>query len=490
MERDGVSKRVLSQEEQLQDAIAQLTDNPLGFVYFAFDWGKGALEGEDGPDQWQIDILRAIGDRTLTATEAIQIAVRSGHGIGKTCLISWILLWFLSTRPFPQVVVTANTTAQLSGKTWRELAKWHKLAINKHWFKWTATKFYHVDHPEDWFAAATPWSKERSEAFAGTHEKYVLVVFDEASWIPDVIWETAEGAMTTEGAMWVVFGNPTRNTGRFSQCFKRFRHRWFTMEVDSRTAKKANKKQIEQWIEDYGEDSDFVRVRVKGQEPRAGSMQLIGNDIVEPALGRSIHEKDYYRMPKIMGVDVARQGDDSSVICKRQGLACHNLIKLHLDDNMVLAARVAQEINDWKPDKVFIDQGAGVGVIDRLRQLGFDVVEVPFGSTADDGKHYANKRAEMWCRMRDWIKGGACLPDDKELRDDLIGPEYGFQGIGDRIILERKEDMRSRGLASPDCADALALTFAYPVAVEGDYEFRRMRHVARLPEYDPYAVLQ
>ena len=484
-----MSRRVLSQEEQLQDAIAQFTDNPLGFVYFVFDWGQGALEGEDGPDQWQIDVLRAIGERTLTATEAIRIAVRSGHGIGKTCLISWILLWFLSTRPFPQVVVTANTTAQLSGKTWRELAKWHKLAINKHWFKWTATKFYHVDHPEDWFASATPWSKERSEAFAGTHEKYVLMVFDEASWIPDVIWETAEGAMTTEGAMWVVFGNPTRNTGRFSQCFKRFRHRWFTMEVDSRTTKKANKEEIAQWINDYGEDCDFIRVRVKGQEPRAGSMQLIGNDIVEPALGRSIHEKDYYRMPKIMGVDVARQGDDSSVICKRQGLACHNLIKLHLDDNMVLAARVAQEVNDWKPDKVFIGQGAGVGVIDRLRQLGFDVVEVPFGSTADDSKHYANKRAEMWSRMKDWIKGGGCLPDDKELRDDLIGPEYGFQGVTDRIILESKDDMRSRGLASPDCGDALALTFAYPVAVDGDYEFRRMRHVARVPEYDPYAVL-
>jgi len=476
-------------EEQLQEQVAGFANDPLGFVCFVFSWGQGALEGEEGPDTWQADILDAIGKGTLTVHEALQIAVRSGHGIGKTALIAWIILWFMSTRPFPQVVVTANTTVQLTTKTWRELAKWHKMAINCHWFKWTATKFYHVNHPEDWFATATPWSKERSEAFAGTHEKYVLMIFDEASNIPDMIWEVAEGAMTTEGAMWVAFGNPTRNTGRFSQCFKRFRHRWITREVDSRQAKKANRKQIQQWIDDYGEDSDFVRVRVKGQEPRSGSMQLIPNDIVEVALGKSMHERDYYRMPRIMGVDVARQGDDSSCITKRQGMACFTQIKLRLDDNMVLAARVAQEINEWKPDKVFVDQGAGVGVIDRLRQLGYDVVEVPFGSTADDEKHYANKRAEMWCRMRDWIKAGGCLPNDTELRDDLIGPEYGFQGVGDRIILERKEDMKARGLASPDCGDSLALTFAYPVAMTNDRPIMR-RRAGYANEYDPFSVLQ
>ena len=130
----------------------------------------------------------------------------------------------MSTRPHPQIVVTANTREQLLKKTFRELSVWHKLLINTGWFTWTATKFYHNDHPETWFAAAVPWSAERPESFAGTHAEHVMLLFDEASGIHDVIWEVAEGAMTTAGAAWLVFGNPTRNTGRFRECFGKFAH--------------------------------------------------------------------------------------------------------------------------------------------------------------------------------------------------------------------------------------------------------------------------
>ena len=451
-------------EQQLVDHIAGFYSYPLAFVYYTFPWGSGPLAGEDGPDTWQREILELLGAGVLSVDEALRIAVASGHGPGKTALIAWIILWFMSTRPHPQIVVTANTKTQLETKTWRELAKWHKLAINGHWFEWTVTKFYFKAHPETWFAAAIPWSKERAEAFAGTHEKFVLVIYDEASIIDDIIWDTTEGSLTQIGAIWLAFGNPTRNTGSFRECFGRFKHRWITRQIDSRTAKMTNKAQLQQWVDDYGEDSDFVRVRVKGQFPRASTNQLIPLDLVEAAMGRSVQQEIYRHAPLIIGVDVARFGDDQSVILTRQGGVVWPLLKFRGLDTMALAGRVALHINETNPDAVFVDEiGIGAGVIDRLRQLGHAVIGVNSGLPALDHGHYINLRAEMWGKMLEWIKAAEVgIPDDNELRDDLIGPEYGFDAKN-RIQLEKKNDMKKRGLASPDCADALALTFAAPV---------------------------
>ena len=276
---------------ELVEDIAAFYDDPEGFVRYVFPWGQAGtpLADETGPDVWQCEVMGEIRSAIRSGADvqtAVQIAVSSGHGIGKTGFVAWIILWFMSTRDFPQVVVTANTKTQLTTKTWRELSKWHKLSINQAWFGWTATKFAHVLYPEVWFAAAIPWTEHNSEAFAGTHEKHVLVVFDEASAIADKIWEVTEGAMTTPGAMWLAFGNPTQTTGRFSQCFGKFKHRWTTRQIDSRTAKMANKAQIQKWIDDYGEDHDFVRVRVRGVFPRAGSLQFISLDTVAKAQRR------------------------------------------------------------------------------------------------------------------------------------------------------------------------------------------------------------
>jgi len=188
----------------------------------------------------------------------------------------------MSTRPELVGTVTANTFNQLKGKTWAELARWHRRAINAYWFKWTPTRFQLVESPQTWFIDALPWSKEASEAFAGTHAQHVLMVMDEASAIPDIIWEVAEGAMTT-GGFFFAFGNPTRNTGRFRECFGRFSHRWTTRQVDSRTAKMVNQDQIKEWLADYGEDSDFFRVRVRGVFPNVGDRQFIGTALAEDA---------------------------------------------------------------------------------------------------------------------------------------------------------------------------------------------------------------
>lgn len=473
-------------QKRLIEAILNFYNDPYGFVLFAFPWGqKGTeLEREDGPDVWQTKVLQLLGAalrregifaKVLMA--AVRLAVASGHGIGKTALVAWIILWFISTRPNPQIVVTANTGTQLKTKTWRELAKWHLLAVNKHWFDWSATQFKMADRPETWFATAVPWSEHNSSAFAGTHAAHVLMIFDEASEIADAIWEVAEGALSTGAidgntTIWLAFGNPTRNTGRFRQCWTKFRKRWLTMQVDSRTAKKADKNWIKELIEDWGEDSDYVRVRVRGIFPRTGPKQFIGNDVVEGAQARKIEDRHIpSSTPKLMGVDVARQGSGQTVIVKRRGRKMHkDILRVRIPDLMQVASMVAKEINEWEPDVVFVDAvGMGAGVFDRLVQLGYtNVVAVYSGANemlAQPEVHY-NVRIEMWDRMKEWLKSGS-IPDDKELYEDLIGPELLYDNKM-KMRLERKEDMEKRGLPSPDTADALALTFAQPVPLKRD----------------------
>jgi hypothetical protein len=408
------------------------------------------------PDDWQAKDL-------ISTVENQRTAVASGHGVGKTRNVAAKIHWFMSTRPHPQIVVTANTQIQLTTKTWRELAKINNEARNKDWFDWTASRFCLKDAPETWFACAIPWTENRSEAFAGTHEEHVLYLFDEASAIPDVIWEVSEGAMTTEGAKWCAYGNPTRNIGRFSECWGRFKHRWNTLQVDSRTAKMADKKQIQQWIDDYGEDSDFVRVRVRGVFPRAGSSQFIASDQV--AACKFYKSEAFETMAKVLGVDVARFGDDQNVVAPRQGRKVFPLIKWRGLDTMQTASRIVEQYQIHNPDMIFIDGGGvGGGVIDRVKQLlpPEKVMEVNFGSSANNPVKYFNKRAEMWGEMRDAIYGAMELPDDNELERELTSVEYGFSNK-QQIQLEKKEDMKKRGLASPDNGDAVALTFAQPV---------------------------
>ena len=264
--------------------------DPLRFVTHGFPWldANALLAQHAGPDVWQTALLRTIGDHLSSSRESLRLAVASGHGIGKSALAAWLILWFIATRPQPQIVVTANTGSQLATKTWRELAKWLNMSVCSEAYHWTATRLYHKLFQATWFAAAVPWRADRPEAFAGTHEQHVLVLMDEASAIDDVIWETTEGAMTTQGSLWIAFGNPTRATGRFRECFDggRFAHRWKTFKVDSRTAKMADQKQIGNWITDYGEDSDFVRVRVRGEFPRQAVGQFISEEDIKNAESR------------------------------------------------------------------------------------------------------------------------------------------------------------------------------------------------------------
>jgi hypothetical protein len=428
-----------------------------------FDWGHGQLEGWEGPDVWHQEVGQVIKDYLDGPDELpLQIAVASGHGAAKTAFVGWLIHWFMSCRPHPQVVCTANTETQLNTKTWRELAKWHKLALNKDWFDWTATSYYLKAHPETWKANAIPWSENNTEAFAGTHEENVLVVFDEASKISDKIWEVTDGVLTTKKNIWVVFGNGTRNVGRFYDCFHKHKNRWKTWNIDSRTCRAANKAYLDRLVEAYGgEDSDQSRVRVRGLFPRTATRQLISTEAVEKCQQKEAEGWEY--LPKVMGVDIARFGENSSTICIRQGRKVFPIEVLPKQDLMQTAHRVAEAIKEHRPIQTFVDgSGIGAGVVDRLRQLNFNVVDVNGGNSSLNPR-FLNKRAEMWWECKEFIESGCELPPDQKLKDELTCVEYDYTDKG-RIRLDRKTDIMEKYGFSPDRADALTMTFAYPVA--------------------------
>lgn len=470
-------------EGDLIEIIAGFQHDPLGFVLYAFPWGEPGTElaSEAGPRPWQIETLEIIGKELSSGNleGALRIATASGHGIGKSALVSWVILWGLATFPLTKVVITANTGDQLRTKTWPEVSKWFNLLICRHWFKFEATSIARRNSSgsKEWRCDAATWSENNTAAFAGLHNKgrRILLLFDEASQIADKVWEVAEGALTDEGTeiLWLVFGNPTENTGRFRECFAggRFAHRWRPRQIDSRDVPGTNKREIEKWIEDWGEDSDFVRVRVKGQFPRGGSMQFIDGEMVDAAMKREA--VCHLRQPLVMGVDVARFGDDQQVLTFRRGLDARTVptLKFRGLDLVSLSGKVAEQAMLHGVRAIFIDEGGmGAGVVDMVRVMlpGRLVVGVNFGGKADrymmggDLPLVADKAAEMWAAMRLWLKTGA-IEDDPELKAELTGRQYGFD-THNAIRLEKKEDMKKRGLSSPDVADGLALTFAYPVA--------------------------
>ena len=289
--------------------------------------------------------------------------------------------------------------------------------------------------------------------------------------------------------IWAVFGNPTRNSGRFHSCFNAHRHRWVGRHVDSRTCKFTNKDQIEKWVEDYGEDSDFVRIHVRGVFPHASSKQFIPGDIVEMARGRHLREEQYNFAPVIIGVDPAWQGGDEFAIVLRQGLMSKVLGTYQKNDNDVeMAGNIAKFEDEYNADAVFIDLGYGTGIYSAGKQMGRKWVLVPFGGKSSD-EGFLNKRADMWNKMKEWLASGGAIPNDPILCSDLTGVESRMGELGPncgKLYLEPKESMRSRGLASPGRGDALAITFAHPVKSKVQRGFQSMMNIAH--PYDPLSL--
>jgi hypothetical protein len=326
---------------------------------------------------------------------------------------------------------------------------------------------YERQHEKSWRADATPWSENNTEAFAGLHNegKRIVLVFDEASKIADKVWEVAEGALTDEDTeiIWLAFGNPTQNSGRFRECFRRYRHLWVTRQIDSRTVEGTNKEYLAEFVATHGEDSDIVKVRVLGQFPSQSVKQFIGGDDVAAARGRTLKPEQYSFAPKILTLDNAWEGDDEGVIGLRQGLKFSILDTFAKNDNDIdIANKLARLQDETGATAVFIDAGYGTGVYSAGKTLGRKNWYLVWFTAASGDPGCLNKRAEMWKLARDWIKEGGSIPDDQVLCDDLTGPETVARLDG-KIQLESKKDMKARGLPSPGRGDALALSFAYPV---------------------------
>lgn len=458
-------------EDQLIDDIAGFSADPAGFVAYAYPWGEGELEGEAGLRKWQSEVFGYIGSQLknpATRFQPIQVAVSSGHGIGKSATIGMLSHWALSTCEDCKIVYTANTDTQLRTKTSPEIGKWFRLGINAHWFKPTATAVHSTDqkHEKTWRADAVPWSENNTEAFAGLHnkKKRIVVIYDEASSIADKVWEVTEGALTDEETeiIWIAFGNPTRNTGRFKDCFGRLKHRWKTWQIDARDVEGTNKEQLQKWLEDHGEDSDFFKVRVRGMFPSSSFKQFISTDDVDAAYGKHLRPEQYNWAPKILTCDPAWEGDDELVFGLRQGLSFQILATMPKNDNDVLVANKLAHLEDeHQADAVFVDGGYGTGIVSVGRTLGRTWTLVWFAEQSND-KGCLNKRAEMWKSGRDWLKAGGAIPKDPVLHSDLIGPET-VPRIDGKIQLEAKKDMKARGQPSPNRADTLMLSFAHPV---------------------------
>lgn len=482
----------MEKHDELIEALGALTHDPLAFVYFAYPWGEPGtpLENMEGPDEWQIQILKDIGEQLKKGKDlqtAIQEAVASGHGIGKSALISWLIHFAISTHENTRGVVTANTEGQLRTKTWPELSKWHNMFIAKDLFTYTATAIFSSDkdYEKTWRIDAIPWSKNSPESFAGLHNQgnRILVLFDEASAIDDVIWEVTEGALTDANTeiIWCAFGNPTRNSGRFRECFRKYRDYWKTYQIDSRTVKISNKAKIEEWLEAYGEDSDFFKVRVRGVFPSASDLQFISTEIADKAQKQVYKPGQFDHLPTIIGVDPAWTGGDTLEIVMRNGYSMKCLATIEKnDDDMRMANLIAQFEDEYKADAVFIDQGYGTGIYSIGKSMGRKWRLVAFGG-ASPNNMYLNMRAYIWGEMKEWLKEGGSIPNEQGLYDDLVGPEAIIDKNG-RIQLESKKDMKERGLPSPNKGDALALTFAFRVTKKINGNQKRVANT----EYNPF----
>ena len=466
-------------EQDLINEIAACDKSPNRYAMLAYPWGELDLSKDEGPRVWQRDLNQTIEDHLsnpATRFMPLQIAVSSGHGIGKSAEISMLIGWAMSTCEDCKVVVTANTETQLRTKTWPEVTKWARLSINSHWFNPTATAVASSDksHEKSWRADAVTWSLNNTEAFAGLHNKgkRIVVVFDEASSIDNKVWEVTEGALTDEDTeiIWIAFGNPTRNTGRFKDCFTRFKHRWVHKQIDSRDVEGTNKEQIAKWEADHGVDSDFFKVRVRGIFPSASFKQFISQEDADAAFKRKLKPEQYEFAPKILSVDPSWEGDDAFVIGLRQGLHFKVLRSIPKNDNDIQMASLIAAIEDEeKADAVFIDGGYGTGIVSAGHTMGrAEWMLVWFGGGSND-PGCLNKRAEMWKSGRDWLKAGGSIEGDHELLLELTGPETVPRTDG-KLQIEAKKDMKSRGLGSPNRADSLMISFAFPVALKTKQE--------------------
>ncbi|KYC94378.1 hypothetical protein B4102_3599 [Heyndrickxia sporothermodurans] len=448
----------------LVDLIDVYWDDPVAFAEDVLEFS---------PDKWQRKVLYDLANNPF-------VSVRSGQGVGKTGLEAVVVIWYLCCRPSPKVICTAPTRQQLNDVLWAEIAKWLESSMVKNFLKWTKTKVYMIGNEERWFATARTATKP--ENMQGFHEEYMLFVVDEASGVADNIMEAILGTLSGAENKLLMCGNPTRTSGVFYDSHHKDRVDYKTHKVSSWDSPRASKENIERLIRKYGKDSDVVRVRVYGEFPKSEPDVFIPLEMAEMATESVIEP---YGEELHLGVDVARYGDDETVIAPRIGGKIFDLRTYNKQSTTETTGRIIEAARYFYSEysirhvKVKIDDdGVGGGVTDQLHEIvaqehfpfTIEVIPVGNGRTANDEEHYENRGTEMWASIRDRLqdnlsaymqgeKASVQLPNDEKLISQLTTRKYKMTSKG-RIMLERKEDMKKRGLDSPDRADAVALAFA------------------------------
>jgi phage terminase large subunit len=415
------------------------------------------------PDEWQKDFLNAV------ATGERKISIRSGHGVGKSTTASWAMLWFLLTRYPVKVVVTAPTSAQLYDALFAELKRWVKelpkpvqdlLDVKQERIELKASA-------TEAFISARTSRAEQPEALQGVHSDNVMLVADEASGVPEAVFEAAAGSMSGHNALTILLGNPVRSSGFFFDTHNRLKDEWWTRRVSCIDSTRVSTEYVNDMKSRYGEESNAFRIRVLGEFPRSDDDTIIPMDLLESAKHRDT--RAYEDAPIVWGLDVARFGSDSSVLCKRQSNVVHTLERWRNLDLMQLTGAVVSQYEacDHKnrPTEILVDSiGLGAGVVDRLRELNLPARGINVSESPAMGGTYLNLRAELWHKAKAWLEKRDCkIPNNEDLIGELATVRYTFTSNG-KIKIESKDDIRRRGLKSPDMADAFVLTFASDAA--------------------------
>ncbi|MDF1510584.1 DEAD/DEAH box helicase family protein [Robertmurraya sp. DFI.2.37] len=449
----------------LVDLIDVYWDDPVAFAEDILEFS---------PDEWQRNVLSDLASSRF-------VSVRSGQGVGKTGLEAISVIWYLCCRPNPKVICTAPTRQQLNDVLWAEIAKWLESSVVKNFLKWTKTKVYMIGSEERWFATARTATKP--ENMQGFHEDYMLFVVDEASGVADNIMEAIFGTLSGVENKLLMCGNPTRTSGFFYDSHHKDRADYKTHKVSSYDSPRASKENIERLIRKYGKDSDAVRVRVYGGFPKSEPDVFIPLEMAETATETIVEpiERVLY-----IGADIARYGDDETVIAPRIGGKVFDLRGYNKQSTTKTTGRIIQTAREFIAEYPQIheiviridDDGVGGGVTDELMEftrtesfpVPIRVVPMGNGRVAEDNEHYDNRGTEMWAAIRDLLQANISaylqgtqaeiqLPKDEKLISQLTTRKYHMTSKG-KVKLERKEDMKKRGLQSPDRADALALAFA------------------------------
>ncbi len=469
-------------EIELDGWLASCHADPLAYVLGAWAWGEGQLKDETGPKPWQraflIDLGLEIRSRAFNGIDPvkpIKFAISSGVGVGKTALIAWIVHFLEDTRPDCKCRVTANTVTQLDTSTWAEIRKWGDLKLTAPRWSMNTEMMYHLGDRVNWFTVKTTCAAENAQAFAGWHNRRSTTAnfYDEASTIPEEIFEKGRGIEVDGEPFQFVFGNCSRRHGQLHRAvFGSETHDWNHRVINGEdiVTSPVTRALYQEWADTYGgTDSDYYRVHVLGLPPNADELQYIDHQRVYDAQRRVVHLIG--DEPLIAGVDVSGGGSAWTICRFRRGYDERSIAPIRISgerskDRQLLISALDEALHTHQIAAMFVDSAFGAPIVERLKLLGHkQVFEVNFGGPSPD-RHDANMRAYMWRKKKEWLLYGAIPLKDQKLADDFEGPGFHLNNK-DQLVIESKEMMQKRGVASPDDGDASVLTHAQQVAVPG-----------------------